>query len=110
MAVQQSLRNRQLGLQQGAGQTSCRLGHQAQAFLGRFAGNVALVKRLTCSLELEHHGGPLSAVSWSQDGALLATGGDDCKVKIWDAVAGTELLCLTLVSSAAATRICYVRT
>lgn len=40
----------------------------------------------------EAHNGPISALAWSPDGSLLASGGRDGIVHIWQAASGT-LVC-----------------
>jgi WD40 repeat protein len=40
---------------------------------------------------LLRHGGPVKAAAWSPDGALVATGGTDRSVRLWDPVTGEHL-------------------
>ncbi|XP_055338801.1 WD and tetratricopeptide repeats protein 1-like [Paramacrobiotus metropolitanus] len=42
-----------------------------------------LVARLGLSGELRGHEGCVNCLEWSQDGSLLASGSDDCKIRIW---------------------------
>lgn len=95
--LQRRIQQRQLGLQ--AGSESLRPGHryQAQTFFRQLGGDLALVKRLHCSNEFQAHTGLTRALCWSDEGSLLASGGGDCKVKLWDARAFSELRTLTVV-------------
>jgi WD40 repeat protein len=42
---------------------------------------------------LAGHTEPISAIAYSPDGKWIATGSDDCTVRLWDAANGTEIRC-----------------
>jgi WD40 repeat protein len=46
-------------------------------------------------IRFDGHDGPVNCAAFSSDGRLLATGGADCTVRVWNAADGTELAKLT---------------
>ena len=47
-----------------------------------------LWRRLAHTGSLAGHTGPVQSVSWNTAGTLLASGSDDCRIKLWDAARG----------------------
>jgi len=41
-------------------------------------------------LTLKGHSKKINSISWSQSGKIIATGGDDMKIKLWDTISGKE--------------------
>ena len=72
-------------------------GHQALAFERGWTSDRALLRRLTPAAELPPSAGGIHSVAWSPDGALLASGGEDCRVLVWDAPAQRRKHSLDLV-------------
>jgi len=54
-------------------------------FLRHSQGDPALIRRLKQIVELQGHKGGVDTVTWNSGGTLLASGCDDCRIKIWDA-------------------------
>lgn len=58
---------------------------QPLAFSRACCADAALVARMAQTAELSGHGGAVTTASWSEAGDLLASGSEDCRVKVWDA-------------------------
>ncbi|OQV21610.1 WD and tetratricopeptide repeats protein 1 [Hypsibius exemplaris] len=43
-----------------------------------------LIGRLGLAYELKGHEGCVNCISWNEEGTLLASGSDDCKVRVWN--------------------------
>src|SRR5579884_2951944 len=54
--------------------------------IGNGEGLVTVLNAITQDLVFvgSGHEGPVSVLSWSQDGAMLASGGQDQRVRVWD--------------------------
>jgi hypothetical protein len=76
-------------------------GHRPLAWERGWTSDTALVKRLTPIGELPTGAGGIHSISWSPDGALLASGGEDCRVLVWDAHAQRQAHSLDLVRCSA---------
>ncbi|KAK9829156.1 hypothetical protein WJX72_004226 [[Myrmecia] bisecta] len=88
MAGERRLFQRQLGGYSTAGyplaSAGATWGHQPATFQRDVCADVAFLKRLKITSELEGHSGPVSTLDWNAEGTLLLSGSDDCKVNIWD--------------------------
>lgn len=60
------------------------LGPRPAAFARACCGDAALVARLARTAELPGHSGAVTAASWAEAGELLVTGGEDCRLKVWN--------------------------
>ena len=74
-------------------------GHHPLAFERGWTSDGALIRRLAPAAELPTSAGGIHSVAWSNDGALLASAGEDCRVLVWDAYAqrrkhSLDLVCL----------------
>ena len=66
----------------------------------RIAASHALLKRLKHTDSLKGHCGDATSVCWSTDGTLLASAGEDMRVKLWQLGQGKELACCEMVRAA----------
>ena len=81
------------GLQHASG-----WGHQPLSFVRSIASDPAAVKRLAPIAELPANAST-NVVAWSDDGQLLASGGEDCRVLLWDAQRQRKMHSLDMVCS-----------
>ena len=78
-------------------------GHRPLAWERGWTSDAAMVRRLAPSGELPAGAGGIHSVAWSPDGALLASGGEDCRVLVWDAHEQRRTHSLDLVRCSAVT-------
>ncbi len=65
--------------------------HRPHRFHAAALGDVGLARRLGQTAALTGHSGGISALAWGEGGELLASGGEDCRLRLWRAASG-ELL------------------
>lgn len=65
--------------------------HRPHRFQGAALGDAGLTRRLCQTAALAGHSGGISALAWGEGGDLLASGGEDCRLRLWRSATG-ELL------------------
>ncbi len=60
--------------------------------------SVGLVKRLSHTQTFKGHSSAVNALDWSSDGAVLLSGSDDCRVKLWSVESGSAMQSFDSVS------------
>ena len=73
-------------------------GPRPQRFLAAALGDAGLARRLTQSAALPGHSGAINALAWTEGGELLASGGVDCRLRLWRGATGELLHSLDTVS------------
>lgn len=86
MGTNERLLWRELGCRQPtAGRASRPLnGNGPVAFERSFNSDEGLIKRLSQTAELTGDAASVSNLSWSPDGQFLASGGEDCRITVWE--------------------------
>lgn len=87
--MQWALAERESGLLSLQGATA--FGHRPAAFAAAALGDAGLARRLSQVAVLPGHSGAVSALAWTEAGELLASGGEDCRLRLWRG-ATSELL------------------
>ena len=58
-------------------------GHRPARFAGAVLGDAGLARRLGLTAALPGHSGAVDALAWTEGGDLLASGGEDCRLRLW---------------------------
>jgi WD40 repeat protein len=58
-------------------------GHRRHRFHAAALGDVGLAQRLEQSAALTGHSGAVNALCWTEAGDVLASGGEDCRLRLW---------------------------
>ena len=88
--MQRALQERERGtlaLTEGAAAAA----HRPHRFHAAALGDAGLARRLTQTAALAGHSGGVAALAWTEGGELLASGGEDCRLRLWRSATG-ELL------------------
>ena len=64
-------------------------GHRPHRFHAAALGDAGLACRLAQAAALTGHSGAVNTLCWNEGGELLASGGEDCRLRLWR---GGELL------------------
>ena len=75
----------------GAAAAAAAASHRPHRFHAAALGDAGLARRLGQTTALTGHSGGISALAWGEGGELLASGGEDCRLRLWRASSG-ELL------------------
>lgn len=65
--------------------------HRPARFHAAALGDAGLAGRLAQTAALRGHSGAVNALAWTEGGELLASGGEDCRLRLWRGATG-ELL------------------
>lgn len=63
-------------------------GHRPHRFLAAALGDAGLARRLEQVAALGGHSGAVNTLSWTEGGDLLASGGEDCRLRLWRGTSG----------------------
>lgn len=96
--MQRVLAERESGLLSLQG--SAAFGHRPAAFAAAVLGDAGLARRLAPVALLPGHSGAVSALTWTEAGELLASGGEDCRLRLWRGATGELLHSLDTVRRA----------
>jgi hypothetical protein len=80
--MQGRLERRRLGADAAA--PAAAPGSRPLAFARACCADAALLARLAQTAALAGHSGAVTAAGWSDTGDRLASGGEDCRIKVWD--------------------------
>jgi WD40 repeat protein len=62
-----------------------------RCFESSVGSSACMVRRLALRHELEGHIGSVNTLSYDSSGRFLASAGEDCTLKLWDAASGRQL-------------------
>lgn len=57
--------------------------HRPHCFQATALGDGGLARRLAQAAALPGHSGAVNALAWTEEGELLASGGEDCRLRLW---------------------------
>lgn len=73
-------------------------GHRPDRLQAAALGDAGLAQRLTPTAALHGHSGTVNTLCWSEGGELLASGGEDCRLRLWRGGGGEPLHSVDTVS------------
>ena len=62
--------------------------HRPARFAAAARGDAGLARRLGQATALGGHSGAVNALAWTEAGELLASGGEDCRLRLWRGAGG----------------------
>lgn len=62
--------------------------HRPARFAAAALGDAGLARRLGQTAALAGHSGAVNALAWTEAGELLASGGEDCRLRLWRGAGG----------------------
>jgi hypothetical protein len=76
-----ALQDREAGLASLEGAAA--FGHRPHRFHTAALGDAGLAQRLKQTAALAGHSGAVNTLTWTDGGELLASGGEDCRLRLW---------------------------